>query len=735
MEYLLRYKKRPIRALIVIDIDSPAVDLQSVVKFCCSCWGGKDHIIIPAKHGLIHIEWIKIAKILSPDICIINSARQINTIISQINDQIGGVNCIKWNNDLVNDFLNGNTSHYGLININSHLVNKYGLANVKESTVVDYEFLQAKSKFDNFINSSIGIYSQNVKTFLEDRLELSTSKIEKLTLKKYLQIIYDIYNKHYPLAISEFGLRRYIPSFDLTHIIERILLPGNVLGIIVAPHDNYFNGFCLKWNMNRYFYDVRDLIFIPRDTFSGSRKRTDLNDFISTNYKNVNYLTIISPGSSLTQAKTLKKAVQKLQSIKKVEVYYNLSHHWFTPGCSLYQNEEYSEIIPLQNNKLRINTPKLNEYYSKKDDKWAVDCIVEGIKDKSGGYTLPPLSKLQHLVGKNVRISAFNNFSIIASKKEDFLSIQIPDAAVIFRALCSGSNYNLKSSSITSKSNSILNLIGGIESISLIKKKPFRDILRDNIGSIDKNKVIDLNNQIFNQKLKNPERDWLLKFLLNKKVLLRGIKEKCPICEFPNWTPIDKISENLICTGCYGTYHLTIDLNRNIRYRFNELFRHSLKDNGAIPVLLIAHYLKKICKHSFLFSIGLEVFKDGAKQTDIDLACICDGNLVIVECKDFEHKTSRKLIEKAKSQVLSLRNIGEVLHCDSIVLGSLLDPNSSFHENLLKWTCKYSDYPPIKILDAGEIISSDINIPRDYRPIGNTQLLTLRTNREEQYRI
>jgi hypothetical protein len=92
------------------------------------------------------------------------------------------------------------------------------------------------------------------------------------------------------------------------------------------------------------------------------------------------------------------------------------------------------------------------------------------------------------------------------------------------------------------------------------------------------------------------------------------------------------LGQRVECAGCGHSHTLPPDPEWS--YRLNSLARRAI-GTGTLMVLQALRELTTQASYSFYFSPSLDVFSGtrGHPADELDLICLCDGNLVLCECK------------------------------------------------------------------------------------------------------
>lgn len=123
--------------------------------------------------------------------------------------------------------------------------------------------------------------------------------------------------------------------------------------------------------------------------------------------------------------------------------------------------------------------------------------------------------------------------------------------------------------------------------------------------------------------------------LVDRNILLMGLKPHCPSCGYANWLNVDEMKQKPECKGCGTTFNLKPE--STWLYRLNSLVESGVRQHGLVPVLLTLGELQDDAHSSFIYSPSLDLFKLQKKNYkhlgDLDVVCVKDGKFIIGEIK------------------------------------------------------------------------------------------------------
>jgi len=347
-------------------------------------------------------------------------------------------------------------------------------------------------------------------------------------------------------------------------------------------------------------------------------------------------------------------------------------------GAIMQGPERHTYQVPLSENKGLVGFPRppfLKEEHSQRG--WMVDLEIQYHPERYYEYTnLRPIWQLPKRVGisgkffdspRESRITFDGLPSTWVATTERTIGIHIPSDLAVVRTWFEHyhTNMNRKKYSqpkprftdlrVSEKGRylqGVLQLFGNVYIAGRTFEDPFwRDVLvkmaeesitmtmknlRDRFGELRGKALQSQTNNIWWKV--NKKFDELkvleLEYLLRRKVLLQGIELRCPQCGTLQWYIVDDISSEMRCDGCL--FHFPLPSSPEWSFRLNNLVRNALCKHGILAVL---HALYKLHDESgtgmFLFLPSQDIFEGNQQNpfTDLDIVVIRNGKFLIGEVK------------------------------------------------------------------------------------------------------
>ncbi len=153
------------------------------------------------------------------------------------------------------------------------------------------------------------------------------------------------------------------------------------------------------------------------------------------------------------------------------------------------------------------------------------------------------------------------------------------------------------------------------------------------------------------EKLDDKSSVLIIKWLLDKGLLLQGEKITCRTCFTDNWIPINKFDSSIVCSGCLNEIRNPFSPEKiEWDYEINTLVSAEIDQGLLIHLLTGFHVFDKMNDFRSKVSIygsyyGLK-FVGEDKTKEVDTAFLVNGRLVIGECKVSGREFSEQMIRE-----------------------------------------------------------------------------------------
>ena len=143
----------------------------------------------------------------------------------------------------------------------------------------------------------------------------------------------------------------------------------------------------------------------------------------------------------------------------------------------------------------------------------------------------------------------------------------------------------------------------------------------------------------------------------------------CSRCNNTDWYSISEISDSFKCKRC-SNMQLFLKDNWKLKglppepkwhFKLDEVLFQGLKNNMHVTVLTLNKLLQG-CKRSFIYIPEIEISynNDVKSKKELDICCLCDGKIILGECKinnriDDTEKKEKERLEFLRNLFLKLR--------------------------------------------------------------------------------
>lgn len=245
---------------------------------------------------------------------------------------------------------------------------------------------------------------------------------------------------------------------------------------------------------------------------------------------------------------------------------------------------------------------------------------------------------------------------LFSSNRSRRVEISIPQPSAMAKAFFKGYGIEARIPERSRYVSQLLRLVGGPRAVDNILKPHaiglFEHMLRGR--TFTANECVSL------MKLEKRLVYELLHDFTQKRLLLRGYRLACPVCDLQTWYPLADIDERFTCAGCLNS--LELPLEPQLTYKINTLVARAT-EQGALGVLGGIKLLTALKRETLTFQPGIELTKPS--RVDVDLLASVDRAVCAMECKSLLSGANQKLIQETMEQ---MSNIHEALRGTSIAV-------------------------------------------------------------------
>lgn len=685
---------RPVRSAYIVPDDDPSIALRAIDS-CCLTWGGMLNPLIPySKTKGLSPLWLKILDKFAPD-NLVDCTGISEADTQRFKDNRQQVH--RWDKPLESSFMVGtlqysalNAFAKGLKNDQSQLViqpklnsdaDHFYLPLIAKYGRLDERFLNetlkfhgwhAQVKYADFVNIEDGNFSTNAEGIFLGTTPIGVPKGKSGS-----------FHVRKLLSLTKAGVHEQSPPYHVggSSPEERQDEEAFANTVIVTGKEDCVSDLCLYWDLRierpfaEFFplwiplklLDTDDGLKIVKLALSWTDERT------RTGFSNKPCLYIVS--TSVNEKAIEKELKGKLDNTKfqTRDLDHFISGRW-----DFYHSKEDREVSFSMGN-VRIPIPRcetLRQCFAPRD---RVTCEVS-----FRGIRLPQSTSLRNRIwGSLSRLtrSRFESSAFISSWP-DMMEIGIPDSWYVLESVFKDAGYGCEPSDKSKFALGLLHLVGDIENLRAIASTKIYEILKDMCrikGQKETPREFfaereEFSYSRFKERL-GQETDVILEWLIEKGIIFRGIRLKCPKCQLNRWYELDKVKRTWRCDGCLNDQTIPLELNNTSwKYRINELYARG-HDQGAITQLLSIYALHPpgILRDTSILGyypgVIITAISDdivhqtGIKQMELDLVSIRDGRLIIGECKDSGEKLTKK-------DILRYVKLANHLQCSRIIFAT-----------------------------------------------------------------
>jgi|GEM_PF-3253033 len=160
-----------------------------------------------------------------------------------------------------------------------------------------------------------------------------------------------------------------------------------------------------------------------------------------------------------------------------------------------------------------------------------------------------------------------------------------------------------------------------------------------------------------------------LQLLRDLGVFAQGYMWRCRSCGHKNWVGMHELAQSISCEICRRAEGIPVQFDWH--FQLNEFLATSLREHDTLSLIWALGELRMKAKNCFAFVPPTELMHEDREDrnfvsdAEIDLMCIIDGQLVILEAKDAPKQFSPKSQEKIEMVARSYRPDRVVIACMS----------------------------------------------------------------------
>lgn len=647
---------RPTRLAYIVNQNLNQAELRSLLQYNASIWGGRFSLFVPSNGHEIRGDWWRLLLKHDPDI-VLYVGDFSQTLKAKIVEQIQPFTHMNWSNEIPKSLELG-YDRFGLpaITIFQHYNNTEGP--VREDSNCVYPIIH-EGRFANYFYTAFGNYSlSEYQSIYVELLAAQVIECNPQNLQEYLSIYDAFVTKMTPLRFASRNLN--------TIYINPISMYGASIIIDGGSIDNLFLFHSLA--SSPHAFKNAPYVIIPLEFLHSDEDYAALSQWIEANVTGSTFIHLMNTDADLEPLRTVREHLKPLltERFKNVDL---LACNFDADFPNVFDRTTQQQIR-IDDKTLNIVAPDLDLALStRKTTGWIVELeLAPGLLNTQGfipsrflgmnlllsGYSLKWLNNpVNRFPSSSVRVSR-NLISFQASKGQ-IRTLSLPTTDDLFTLLFENHDWQVRRDEKGRYYQGMLKLVGDLSSMA---------ILRDEIGSklftdddFRAGKAYTIDEMLKRFKLGKRISD-LKETVLNlsmKSVLLRGYSLRCASCDLTRWYSIRDGNERMICQGCLSEFQMPPDAEQS--FRLNELFMRGFEQGGHAIVLTLM-LLKSSVHNSLIWDVGYKLKDSENQEVDIDLVAMCDGFLILGECKDSLPASKDELLEQLGRDVKIAEKVG-----------------------------------------------------------------------------
>lgn len=699
---------RPIRYMFFIESDYESEKIIGLMQKLMLFWGGGHCPIIPVKENSISKEWIDIVKHFDPDYI---------GYTGKISEDFILYTCTKLELNPVEifDIDNGwQSKGIGVNNLISLIDNPF---------YAKFTFLQSNSLW-NINNPLIGFYKLN---FLIDTYPLSGGFAGK-------------YNVQTITPENFYEVNKIIREQNVFNNAVLSVLNSNSVLLRPSKYNFLFFEIVVTTDvaaLSDLLYHWNKRLFSPRNfkfsTLLVTQTQLEqllldpyfgiLLDSLPGEHNQINLVSFSIPKADLEALVPRFKGISKRNRIVVPEPFgfpfEIMDNRGRTP--SDFKEKSTVQIIPSEKHLVYQAPLSFGNSFNSNNQYWCADIIITELSEMNSKRKFPFNVEAQTITGQSSRINRSHQISIIngpadhnSTWKINILPFKdIIRQVVIFPKLINEPTAYLYSHcSYNDSGNRLRQFIKLFaDNFYFIEEFIYDKFWSDIFSELTNNtkqegdtitfseiiekciKVFDLVGGLKPRTESYRNEDNLrkgvnitLQRLVEKKIFLPGFIIKCTTCSSRIWYSLKETDSEVLCKGCSNKNYFKSELP--ISYKLNHLIKNSIGmrsekgvfvPDGNLTAIKTLLYLNGKANGNFEYVPQFDIYRnyeDAKPVTDLDIACLVDGELYIGEAKH----NSELFFDNKKKSLDNLLNIAATVRPKYIIISCTEDKYGKLHK-------------------------------------------------------
>lgn len=631
---------RPLKFAYIVNREIEYSEFHQIIKYNTSLWGGKYNLFVPTDGDFIRSDWWRQLFFHDPDI-IFFAGRVAGSIIKELRERLQPIQIWQWAESVLEDI--GQPNKVNPMYMDVILENIFAESGVVDPSESRIRYPVIDGIYKSYLENISGSWhaESNYQSFAENNLGTEEIVLNPSNLQEYLEALDTLSKWMSPLQLTAHYLQSTFEGFFQTRSGYSLIISTGLL-------DDLFISHALHWSDM-----MQTTTIIPFDSLVSDEDFSLLADWFGGKVRG-NTFNIISHNLDLDALSRIREKLIEYLPARESPMGFNgwvISIHRCnivatTPIVKHVQKRQIVDVLDRRYS-FEVLRPKFlettrNKKYEHK--RWMCDIdISPGYGNKNGfvpsifpdlNFILSGHSDRTNIAvwGSPIRIRR-DKISLVSTMQNDLATIRIPTDKRVIETVCNNSDYEVTKGN-SAYYDGMINLLGGLKNAGFLHNPNILGLF-SNHDVINKEAltIIDMYQRLkVSQNDKWDFQNWI-QILASKEILLRGYNLICPVCGLNSWYKLDRVHEHMICDGCRMEFQLPIRLE--FAYRLNRLFLDR-SNHGTVTVLLTLLVLYETAIDSLIWQADVNLSKMGIddEKIEIDIIAMCDGYLIIAECKN-----------------------------------------------------------------------------------------------------
>lgn len=634
------FNVRPLRFAYIVNRDIDYSELQQMIQYNTSLWGGKYNLFVPTDGNEIRSDWLRQLIYHDPDI-IFFAGRVLNSIAKKLVRLLQPIQIFPWNKDTLETLIGNQPSianpMYMDIILESIFSEKGKLTPAKSRI----RYFKIDGIYKSFLESVCGLWlpDSDYQRFAADNLGVEEFELTPNNLQEYLETIDTLSNWISPLQLTEKHLKTSFQNF---------IGGGYKLVISTGEFDDLFIYHALQWSSAMR----QTTVILPFDTLNDNEDYRILAEWFGAKVGG-NTFDIISYSIEMEILSEIREKLMRSLPTRTSGMGFtgwviNIQRCNIEIMPPTVKHIEKRQIVNISDRRysFEILRPqfldkKQNNKYDHK--RWICEVDLSPGYGNKNGFVPSIFEDLNYILSGNTIREMFDSWgsyirmsmdkiAIVATMKNDLGLINLPTDKKVIETICKGFGYEVRDGN-SGYYDGMINLLGGLKNASFLQNQRIRFLFSNR--DVIKQKALTIIDMYKNLKIPKNEKEEFVNWiqtLSSKEILLRGYNLKCPTCGLNTWYELDRVHEHIICDGCRMEFQIPVKID--FAYRLNRLFLDR-SNQGTVTILLTLLVLYETALDGLIWQADVNLLKvEHTEAIEIDIIAMCDGYLVVAECKN-----------------------------------------------------------------------------------------------------